>query len=391
MIKQIPVTNDEIYDLSAFAFQVTPAPGEIEKKKEAKKNETVWGWVEGENLAAKVHLIPLETRIHGKVIKTGGIASVATWPEYRRKGAVRQLLIHALGEMKKAGYLVSYLAPFSVPFYRKFGWEMTINEMQFTIPMEHVPKFKDITGCVRRMKKGEEAILKEVYHAYTEQYTGMLVRDNHWWEHKIFSKEELITAISYDDAGKADGYVRYQVKNSKLDIDEWAAVTPESKKRLLQFIANHDSMAKEVQMTLPDDDLFPLFLEEPRAKQEQKPYFMTRVVDVEAFLKVYPFLTPAEKEESFRLKVEDGVLEENSGVYQIYFQNGSHYAEKTEETAGENVTASVTIQQLTMILLGKQTLEQLYQQAFISGELKNMIKLDTYLPKKKHPYLADFF
>lgn len=37
MIQQIPITNDEIYELSAFAFQFTPAPEEIEKKKEAKK------------------------------------------------------------------------------------------------------------------------------------------------------------------------------------------------------------------------------------------------------------------------------------------------------------------------------------------------------------------
>lgn len=391
MIKQIPTTNDEIYDLSAFAFQFTLTPEEIEKKKEAKKCETVWGWMEGENLAAKVHIIPLETRIHGKVMQTGGISSVATWPEYRRKGAVRQLLIHAIGEMKKEGQIISYLAPFSVPFYRKFGWEMTINEMQFTIPMEHVPKFKDVTGYVRRMQKGEEAVLKDVYQAYTEQYTGMLVRDEHWWEHKIFSKEQLTTAISYDDAEKADGYIRYKVKDSKIDVDEWVAATPGSKKRLLQFIANHDSMAKEVHMTLPDDDVLPLFMEEPRAKQEQKPYFMTRIVDVEAFLKVYPFLIQTDKEASYTIQVEDEVMEENSGVYQIHFQKGSHQIEKAENTSIQNVTASLTVQQLAMILLGKQSLEQLYQQAFISGNLDDIMKLDQYIPKKKHPYLADFF
>ncbi|WP_152657657.1 enhanced intracellular survival protein Eis [Oceanobacillus sp. CFH 90083] len=391
MIKQIPVTNDEIYELSAFAFQVKLTPEQVEKKKKEKQNETVWGWLEGENLAAKVHLIPLETRIHGQVMKMGGIASVATWPEYRRNGAVRQLLTHAIGEMKKAGCLISYLAPFSVPFYRKFGWEMTINEMQFTIPMEHIPKFKDVTGYVRRMKKDEEAILKEVYQAYTEQYTGMLVRDDHWWKYKVFSKEELITVISYDDGGNADGYLRYKVKGGKVDIDEWAAVTPDSKKRLLQFIANHDSMAKEVHMTLPDDDLLPLFLEEPSVKQEQKPYFMTRIVDAEAFLKVYPFQILSEKEETYIIKVEDAVFGENSGVYHIHFQNGSHHVEKTADMAGQNVTASLTIQQLAMILLGKQTLEQLYSQAFISGDLENIVKLDAYIPKKRHPYLADFF
>ncbi|GGP15625.1 GNAT family N-acetyltransferase [Oceanobacillus neutriphilus] len=393
MIKQIPITNDEIYELSAFAFQFTPKPEEIEKKKKEKEkqNEIVWGWMEGENLAAKVHLLPLKTLIHGKVIKTGGITMVSTWPEHRRKGAVRQLLIHAIAEMKKEGYLISYLAPFSVPFYRKFGWEMTINEMQFTIPMERVPKYKNISGYVRRMQKGEEAIIKEIYQAYTEQYTGMLVRDELWWEYKILGKEGFTTAISYDNEGRADGYMRYRVKENKMDIDEWVTVTPESRKRQLQFIANHDSMAKEVHMTLPDDDLLPLFMEEPRAKQEQKPYFMTRIVDVEGFLKVYPFLIPSEKEEAYTIKVEDSIFEENSGIYRIQFRNESHVAEKLENAAGQDIITTLTVQQLAMVLMGKNTLEQLYEQEFISGNLKNIKKLDAHLPKKRHPYLADFF
>ncbi|GIO23079.1 enhanced intracellular survival protein Eis [Oceanobacillus sp. J11TS1] len=392
MIKQIPVTNDEIYELSAFAFQSPATPEQMEQKKKEKENETVWGWMEGENLAAKVHIIPLETRIHGKVMKTGGISSVATWPEYRRKGAVRKLLLHAIGEMKKEGQIISYLAPFSVPFYRKFGWEMTINEMQFTIPMDRVPRFKDTSGYVRRLKKGEESILKDVYQEYTKQYTGMLVRDDHWWEHKIFSKEQLTTVISYDDEGNADGYIRYKVRDNKMDIDEWVAVTPNSKKRLLQFIANHDSMAKEVHITLPDDDLLPLFLEEPRAKQEQEPYFMTRIVDVEAFLKMYPFLTRGNREGVYTIQVKDEVFEDNSGFYHIHFQNGSHQIEKMEAPSNRiHTTASMTIQQLAMVLLGTQTMEQLYQLDFVSGDMDKIVKLDQYIPKKRHPYLADFF
>ncbi|WP_179134607.1 GNAT family N-acetyltransferase [Oceanobacillus timonensis] len=393
MIKQIPITNDEIYELSAFAFQFTPTSEEIEKKKKEKEkqNEIVWGWMEGEELAAKVHLLPLETRIHGKVIKTGGITNVSTWPEHRRKGAVRELLIHAIAEMKKEGYLISYLAPFSVPFYRKFGWEMTINEMKFTIPMEYVPKFKSAPGYVRRMKKGDEAVVKEVYQAYTEQYTGMLVRDELWWEYHVFGKEGFTTAISYDHEGHADGYMRYKVKENKMDIDEWITVTPDSKKRLLQFMANHDSMVKEVHMTLPDDDVLPLFMDEPRAKQEQKPYFMTRIVDVESFLKVYPFQVSAEKEETYTIKVEDAAFEENSGVYRLHFQDGFHYAEKIEPSAGQDVTTTLTVQQLAMILLGKNTLEQLDEQELITGDFEEMKKLDAYLPVKRHPYLADFF
>ena len=54
----------------------------------------------------------------------GGIAGVATWPENRRQGHVSTLLKHALQEMKSKGQTLSFLHPFSIPFYRKFGWEL---------------------------------------------------------------------------------------------------------------------------------------------------------------------------------------------------------------------------------------------------------------------------
>lgn len=54
----------------------------------------------------------------------GGIAGVATWPENRRGGLVSKLLSKALARMNEEGQVLSCLHPFSVPFYRKFGWEL---------------------------------------------------------------------------------------------------------------------------------------------------------------------------------------------------------------------------------------------------------------------------
>ncbi len=51
----------------------------------------------------------------------GGVAGVATYPEYRRSGYVKELLQHSLQTMKKDGYTVSMLHPFAVSFYRKYG------------------------------------------------------------------------------------------------------------------------------------------------------------------------------------------------------------------------------------------------------------------------------
>ena len=56
---------------------------------------------------------------------------------------------------------------------------------------------------------------------------------------------------------------------------------------LWNFICQHDSMIKELEMTVSENEQLLYTLQEPRVKTEIKPYFMGRIVDVEQFLKQY--------------------------------------------------------------------------------------------------------
>ena len=92
-----------------------------------KESHEIYGIMEGKDLAAKLHLIPFHIYIGKEKFKMGGVAGVATYPEYRRSGYVKELLQHSLQTMKKDGYTVSMLHPFAVSFYRKYGWELCAN------------------------------------------------------------------------------------------------------------------------------------------------------------------------------------------------------------------------------------------------------------------------
>src|SRR5690625_1180692 len=121
-IKQLTEKDyDQIFSLSQYAFQYELSYEELEKKKAEAKQHKIWGWMEGEEMGAKLHIIPLASYINGKTFNMGGISSVATWPEYRRKGLVKKLLSHALHDMKKNEQHLSLLHPFSFPFYHKYG------------------------------------------------------------------------------------------------------------------------------------------------------------------------------------------------------------------------------------------------------------------------------
>jgi predicted acetyltransferase len=81
----------------------------------------------------------------------GGIAGVATWPEYRRNGNVADLVKHALQQMKEDGCAISYLHPFKVSFYHKYGWELIANKNTYEWSKDYLAAFPSISGRIKRM------------------------------------------------------------------------------------------------------------------------------------------------------------------------------------------------------------------------------------------------
>ena len=87
-----PLTQQEIeqsLDLSSFAFQMEMDAQEREERTATMVPEQTLGYFVNQLLAAKLTIIPLRIFIQGKSIKMGGIAGVASWPEFRRGGLVR--------------------------------------------------------------------------------------------------------------------------------------------------------------------------------------------------------------------------------------------------------------------------------------------------------------
>ena len=119
----------EALRLSEYAFQYKVDEERLKQQLiKMKESHEVYGIMEGEDLAAKLHLIPFHIYMGKEKFKMGGVAGVATYPEYRRSGYVKELLQHSLQTMKKMD-TVSMLHPFAVSFYRKYGWELCANRL----------------------------------------------------------------------------------------------------------------------------------------------------------------------------------------------------------------------------------------------------------------------
>jgi len=390
------LVKEEFYEstiLSEFAFQYELSVEEREERLEGSHNNQLLGYFIDGSLAAKLIIIPLSTWLNGRKFAMGGIAGVATWPEYRRNGMVGQLLGETLRMMKEAGQTVSFLHPFKFEFYRKYGWETYVDYLKYEIPVEKLPRFQAPEGSsVRRVEKNWE-LLNPLYEVHAQRYNGMLVRDEKWWNQRCFKFKKGITAMYRDAQGEPKGYVFYQVKERVMTIHELVFLDEEARRGLWKFLADHDSMINKVELNAPADDALAFLVPDPRFKQEVVPYFSARIVDVEAFVNAYPFAARAGAE-SIYLKVSDSHAKWNQGVFRLDF-NGSGESAHAVKMAEEEVpiTASVvscSIQALSALLIGYQKAGFLARIERLQGSPEEIARLEAAIPERV-TYLADFF
>jgi predicted acetyltransferase len=382
----------ESLKLSEFAFQYELSAEERAERIAHFKPEYNWGYFVDEQLAAKMTIFPLHTRLNGTSYSMGGIAGVATWPEYRRHGMVKKLLIHALEKMKEHGQTISFLHPFEFSFYRKFGWETYTDYQKYEIPVFHILNQFVSTG---RMKRTTDwRVLDEIYQAYASKYNGMLIRDEDWWNTRILVKKGDV-AVFYDGSGIAKGYIHYQVKNKEFNLYELVFHDESARQGLWKFIADHDSMIEKILVSAPSDDRLAFLLANPRIKQETIPYFMARIVDIVRFLELYPGAVGLEK-----FKLELNIVDEyapwNNGAFIVKW-NSSGKAKVKRAEAGELKKAkeaehlvSCNIGTLTTLFMGYQRPKFLQS----IGRLQTtdvVVELLEQLIPQKTTYLMDFF
>ncbi|MGG1679490.1 enhanced intracellular survival protein Eis [Neobacillus sp. NRS-1170] len=382
------VTENEFLDsmkLSMYAFQYKVPESELPARKAAVKNHKILGIWDENLLAAKLHIIPLNIYMNNAEWKMGGIAGVATYPEYRRNGYVKALMIDSLKHMRDNDQIVSLLHPFDTSFYRKYGWEILSEKKKITIEKIDLKFLEPQEGFIRRYsEESHNEEIEQVYEQFSSQFTGMLKRETNWWKQNVYDEDSQL-AVYYDSARGAKGYILYRVKDRKMDIEELMALDHGARTGLWNFICQHDSMVDTVTINLASHDPFPYFLKQPRVKTELYPYFMARVVDAEGCLRRFSFNS---EDEPLFLHLEDSHAPWNNGSYLL--GNGEIKVFK-EKAGGQCVHPpkkgiQLNINSLSAILFGYKRPMELFEMGYLKGS-----KAEIELFEKKVPVMRSSF
>ena len=237
----------KMFDLAQYAFQFETSGAYQERFEYLAKHSINYGSFEGDNLASQVMMTLFHVNFFGQKHQMGGVGFVSSDPSFRGGGRIDQIMQELLNDCREQGILFSYLAPFSYPFYRRYGYELLFERMSFNIPSEKWPKtVVKATGNVRRVN-WEEAkdVLQVIYAKSMVKEEGYLVREDWWAYYRFELNRSNYYAIYYDEQNEAQGYLVYQINNGVFTCVEWQFLSKNAQQALNRYIASHIDSVKE--------------------------------------------------------------------------------------------------------------------------------------------------
>ncbi len=389
---------EEFNSLLRYAFQVTSS--ELKESgwsdKDIKKSKQpifdfsyVLGYFYKGKLASQIVIYPMRVNIQDEIFDMGGLTGVTTYPEYTGKGLSHSLIQKGLECMRENELTISFLYPYSIPFYRKQGWEIVSDQMTFTIKDTQLPSKRPVDGMMERVSIHDED-LKNVYHYFALQHHGALLRGEFEWEEywRWDNNEDMMAAVYYNKEEKPLGYVIYYIENDIMHIKEIIYLNTEAKNGIWNFISAHYSMVSEVRGYNYTGDPIAFQFDDSEIKETIQPYIMARIVDVKKFMEWYPFQVKDDNYK-FYFQVNDPVADWNNGIFYLHFEGGKAICEKVEEYE-ESYLVKLDISTLTTMMMGYKRPTYLYDNDDLEVDYYLLRSLEMLIDAKK-PYFSDYF
>ena len=318
----------------------------------------------------------------------GGITGVATYPEYAGRGLIHSLMRRVLDYMNKQQMPLSFLCPYSIPFYRKMGWEICSDQLTFNVKDVQLPKARPVSGMVERVSLDSEDY-HNVHSYFAFQQHGCMIRDAlSWEEYWRWDNDDMIVAVYYSREHKPLGYVAYYIANEIFHIKEMVYLNLEANYGLWNYISAHFSMITQVKGNNFSGEPMAYLFEDSEITETIAPYIMGRINNVKDFLKAFPYqVTP----EDFKIhfKVHDEMAPWNEGDYMVSWHDGETSCEQVEDNQSINVV-ELNINTLTTMMMGYKRPTYLYDHEKLKTEYYMLTWLERLIPVEK-PYFSDYF
>jgi predicted acetyltransferase len=328
--------------------------------------------------AGQCALLRFELALAGADVPAMGIAAVGVAPEFRRQGVADRLMRDALARIRRAGVPLAILYPFSVSFYRRFGYEMCEWVDLLRVAPAQLPG-SPLRQNVRRFDAARDDLaVRALYQRCRTGATGPFVRDDYWWKHRVYDRA-LEWLVYVDPRTRAiTGVLGYGVPTSPpypyqlASVHDFWAASPEAYAGLVGALAALGEQFGRIELYLPRGQALPLLVEHGRndVEMETRAHIgaytatcaMARLVDVAAAFAAHPGARRVRGR--LGLELTDPVFADQSRSFDVGFG-----ARGAVVTPGDKARARLTlsIQRLSQIYFAAAPATQLLAQGLIAG------------------------
>ncbi|MGO3733239.1 MAG: GNAT family N-acetyltransferase [Vagococcus sp.] len=383
---------DKMHDLSCYAFNVVHTT----QQKEAYLMlcDTIDNYVlmEDANILSQAMSFPFHVRINGVSVPMSGVGNVASYPEARGNGSIRRIFSKMLNDWKNGHVAVSYLAPFSQPFYRQFGYETLFDGQEYKIPLSLFSQLPSVrNGRTERVEwEQQKETIQRLYASSLGTHHGSVEREDWWWNYKVASRLNRKWTIAYDENNHAVGYMWYELgSEDAFIIHELVYLNLFGLKKLLAFVSSHSSSFLDcISTNLGDTTWLDLFMESDEIKVRSYPYMMARIVSFATFMTTTQCMA-SDVPNIWYLEVMDEMCEWNNGIFELKSQNGRVTCQQVSDSYQDKVAYSGTIQRWTQVLMGRHSLERAIWYEWIDKRMSEA-DLESQLLTET-PVLYDYF
>ena len=360
--------------------------------------EWSWGAFHNGKLVSVIIEFDYLMRFDRQSVPLSGIGGVATLPEFRKGGLVRQIFDKFFAEAYEKGVIFSNLVPFSHNYYRQFGYETACARKIISIPLKEFSHLKLKGEFIQIFPGDDTSKLNDVHNSYIDNLNHAIARDywpdNRAW--KVFTKEDPYSKgvhvfLWLDEKGVPKGYIKYDTprnnnENSKvISVQHLAFVDRDALYGVLSLCGVLGAQFDKFQWIMPTFLDAADFIKDPFSiEQKIIPRDMTRVIHVKKALE--KMRRPAGEGE-YVIEVEDSTIKANKGKYLVeYGKEGSRVSASEK---APDMHCDVTV--LSQLITGYRSLENALYSWNTGLEVHKNMELLKQVFTERPQHLTEYF
>ena len=358
---------------------------------------TTCAFVDG-RLATSFGAYPFTVRLNGAPVAMAGVTAVATLPEFRRRGLLRQVMTRALGEQRDRGQSLAILWASLGAIYQRYGYGLASTHASYRIDPRDI-RFNDpsaANGQVRLMDAAEaRPHLEAIYEGYAAPRNLMIHRYPVVWDIRLPrpGAANPHVGVYFDREGRARGYVVFELKpdpevgfgrSQLVSVSDSAHLDLDAHRGLWEFFAAHDLVRSVEWQQVPEDDPIPHLLAEPNELNRRTgAAIWMRVTDVESALRQRPYADDG----VLTLGVADPLCDWNDGGFSLETAGGGTEVSRVRGDAD----ISLPVAALAVLVAGHRSASQLARAGLVEGDAKALRVADALFATTYAPFCADGF